>query len=61
MALKHFGVPEFNPPSEYDPRELRGDHILKFKVILPDYDPNGDSEKDKLLKKLLELDVENKE
>lgn len=35
LVLKHFGVPEFNPPDEYDRETLRGDHILRFKVILP--------------------------
>jgi hypothetical protein len=37
-VLKHWGVPEFNPPDEvdiYDLTQLRGDHIVKFKVLLP--------------------------
>lgn len=59
--MKHYGIPEFNPPANYDPQTLRGDHIIKFKVILPDYNPEGTSEQDQLLKKLLELDAANKE
>ena len=50
MVLKHYGVPEFNPPDNYDPETLRGDHIITFKVILPEFDPNGISEQDKILK-----------
>lgn len=61
FRLKHFGAPEFNPPEEYDPQTLRGDHIIKFKVLLPEYDPKGDSDQDQLIRKLLELDTENKE
>lgn len=44
LKLKHFGAPEFNPPDEYDPQMLRGDHIIKFKVLLPEYDPEGTSQ-----------------
>ena len=58
MVLEHFGVPEFDAPDNYDPVKLRGDHILKFKVILPEFDPNSDSVKDQLIKKF--LDMENK-
>ena len=36
MVLKHQGVPEFDPPENYDPIELRGDHIILFKVKLPE-------------------------
>lgn len=50
FVLKHFGVPEFNPPDNYDPKLLRGDHIIKFKVHLPTVDTNSDSNKDILLK-----------
>lgn len=60
MNLKHFGFPEFNPPDGYDPETLRGDHIIKFKVLLPEYDPEGTSQQDQLLKKLLDLDKTNK-
>jgi DnaJ-class molecular chaperone len=35
IVLKHWGVPEFNPPDNYDEKELQGDHILTFKVLLP--------------------------
>ena len=35
MTLKHYGVPEFDPPENYDPELLRGDHIVVFKVRLP--------------------------
>ena len=61
MRLKHFGAPEFNPPDGYDPETLRGDHIIKFKVILPNYDPTSTNEKDLLLKQLLDLDEQNKD
>ena len=36
LVLKHQGVPEFDPPDNYDPILLRGDHILVFKVRLPE-------------------------
>jgi len=35
MILKHYGVPEFNPPENYDAQELRGDHVVKFRVLMP--------------------------
>lgn len=35
MNLKHYGVPEFNPPENYDPQQLRGDHVVKFRVLMP--------------------------
>ena len=40
MVLKHYGVPEFDPPEEYDEVMLRGDHIVTFKVFLPKYNPD---------------------
>jgi len=43
MTLKHFGVPEFNPPENYDPELLRGDHIVRFRVLMPQYNPKGTS------------------
>ena len=46
MVLKNFGVHEFDAPDNYDPVKLRGDHVVKFKVVLPDYDPNSDSKRD---------------
>jgi len=38
MKLKHFGANEWNPPEsyQYDPRLLRGDHIIRFKIVLPE-------------------------
>lgn len=60
MVLEHFGVPEFDAPDNYDPIKLRGDHILKFKVILPEYDPNSDSKTNELIKKLLEMEQKKK-
>ena len=36
MVLRHYGAPEFNPPDIYNPDELRGDHILKFVIDLPE-------------------------
>ena len=44
MTIEHYGVEEFNPPDGYDPQTSRGHHIIKFKVLLPDFDPNGNSE-----------------
>lgn len=35
FTLKNLGVHPFNPPDNYDEKELRGDHIIKFKVVLP--------------------------
>jgi hypothetical protein len=37
-VLKHWGVPEFNPPLDTDENMLKGDHIVTFKVLLPNYD-----------------------
>jgi DnaJ-class molecular chaperone len=42
-VLKHYGVPEFNPPENYDHFDFKGDHIVRFKVILPEFNPKGDS------------------
>ncbi len=28
-------MPMFNPPENYDPAQLRGDHVIKFKIIMP--------------------------
>ena len=52
MVLKHYGVPEFEPPDHYDAEELRGDHIVTFKVNLPSYNPNeaDQTDMDRLLK-----------
>lgn len=36
LVLKHEGVPEFDPPENYDPKTLSGDHIVIFKVKLQD-------------------------
>ena len=46
MRLKQYGAPEFNPPDAYDPETLRGDHIVKFRVILPPYNPESMDERD---------------
>ena len=35
MILKHHGVYPFQPPENYDETLLRGDHIIRFKVVLP--------------------------
>lgn len=50
MVLANFGVPEFDPPDNYDPLQLRGDHKLKFKVLLPEFNPESDSVRDELIK-----------
>mgnify|MGYP002527170472 CR=1 FL=1 len=69
MVLKHYGVPEFDPPDNYDEMLLRGDHIVTFKVILPDYNSDAnpaaaDSNKsqreiDKILTQILENETNN--
>ena len=35
LQLVHYGAYEFNPPDNYDPEELRGNHILTFKLHIP--------------------------
>jgi DnaJ-class molecular chaperone len=35
MVLKHHGMPPFHPPENYDVEKLRGDHILRFKILIP--------------------------
>ena len=47
------GVYEFNPPENYDEESLRGDHILHFKVHLPDMQKLPPEQLD-LLNKFLE-------
>lgn len=32
LTLVNHGVYEFNPPDNYDPEELRGNHLLTFKI-----------------------------
>ena len=53
MVLNHFGVPEFDAPDNYDTVTLRGDHILRFTIVLPDYNPDSNSTKDELIRKFL--------
>lgn len=57
MVLKHQGVPEFDPPENYDPLLLRGDHIVVFKVRLPD---NQSEQMKDILEKIIKNDQENK-
>lgn len=54
MVLKHYGVPEFNPPDNYDPELLRGDHIITFKVDLPPEDHD-------ILQEIIKMDKTNQE
>ena len=35
FVLKNLGMPPFQPPDNYDVNKLRGDHIIKFKVVIP--------------------------
>jgi DnaJ-class molecular chaperone len=35
FILKNHGMPPFSPPETYDVNKLRGDHILRFKIVLP--------------------------
>jgi len=59
LVLKHQGAPEFDPPEHYDPILLRGDHIVTFKVRLPDR--NASQEVKDLLDKIVENEEANKE
>ena len=58
MVLKHKGVPEFDPPDNQDPISLRGNHILLFRVRLPDAadDASPDSPE---MRKILNQMIEN--
>lgn len=35
MVLKKHGFEPFHPPDHYDVHQLKGDHILRFKVVIP--------------------------
>lgn len=35
LRLQHHGMPPFHPPDNYDVNLLRGDHIVKFNVVIP--------------------------
>ena len=35
MVLQHLGMPPMNPPPNYDVEKLRGKHVLRFKVVIP--------------------------
>ena len=35
FVLRHHGMPPFHPPDNYDVNQLRGDHIVRFKVVIP--------------------------
>ena len=70
MVLKNWGCPEIDPPDNYDPILLRGDHIVSFKVKVPgkDFSNTNCSEKDdrsaemqRLLDKIIENDQSNRE
>lgn len=58
MVLKHQGVPEFDPPENYDPILLRGDHIVVFKVVLPE---NPSEEIKDILKQMVANEQQNKD
>jgi DnaJ-class molecular chaperone len=63
MVLKHWGVPEFNPPDEtdiYDLEQLRGDHIVKFKVLLPNLEKVSKEERT-ILEQILAAEKANSE
>lgn len=57
VVLKHMGMPEFDPPEEYDEVSLRGDHIITFIVV----NEAADSRRDELLRRFAELEVKNKD
>lgn len=52
------GMPEFDPPDEYDEVSLRGDHIITFVVVS---ESKEDSKRDELLKRFIELDGANRD
>lgn len=35
LVMNHFGMTPFHPPDNYDVNTLRGDHILRFNVVMP--------------------------
>ena len=35
LVLRFIGVQPFHPPENYDINDLRGDHIVKFRVQMP--------------------------
>jgi len=51
--LKHYGVPEFDPPENYDPIKLRGNHIVQFKVRLPSEEDTNNEEIQKIIEQML--------
>ena len=55
-VLKHWGVPEFDPPDNYDPVQLRGDHVVTFKVVLPQFSGDKDDDINKILEQMINND-----
>ena len=35
LVLKHYGMPPFHPQEGVSIQEQRGDHVVKFKVVIP--------------------------
>jgi len=35
VVLKNYGANMWNAPENYDPNDLRGDHIVTYKVVFP--------------------------
>ena len=59
MVLKHKGVPQFDMPDDFDPITSRGNHILLFKVQLPDAKNNDSPEMRKILDQMIENEKGN--
>ena len=59
MVLKHKGVPQFDMPDDIDPISSRGNHILLFKVRLPDAQNNDSTEMKKILDQMIENEKGN--
>ena len=59
MVLKHLGMPEFNPPDDYDETQLRGDHIVTFQVVMPDNSPEELEKRAQLLKQFADIEAKS--
>jgi molecular chaperone DnaJ len=58
IILKNYGANMWNAPENYDPNDLRGDHIVTYKVVLP---KEFTSEQLDLLSQFAEIEKDNKE
>jgi DnaJ-class molecular chaperone len=58
IRLKHHGMPPFHPPDNYDVNQLRGDHIIRLKIVLPS---NLSPEQERIMRDFKEQERANKE